>query len=411
MSTTLNDTTTEQQPMATATADRANARRTLPDDATMREFRERARIADDRNDYFHDDLTVLRGIGYLGAAVPAEYGGWGLPLSELARHQRRLARFAPATALAMCMHHYWIGIAVELERTGDDSCRWIFERAVAGDVIAAGHAEVGNDAPVVMSTATAERVAGGYRFTGRKMFGSNGPVWSYLGVHALDASDPDHPVIVHGFVDREADGVTVVPNWDTLGMRPSQSYDTVLASAFVPDDRIGAVVPAGSSEDLFLLGMDIWALPLMANVYLGIAERALELAVRSATTKHSVAIPRGAYAHNPMVQHQIAEMYLELDAARATVDRLVSDWESGVDHGDLWGAQIVSCKWRAVEAAKRVVDIALDVTGGGGMVRGSELERLYRDVRCGGFHPANDAMTHEIVAKTVLGIDPDEPRW
>lgn len=403
MTTTINTTVD--------TIERSAARRSLPDDATLGEFRERAREADDRNEYFHDDLAVLREIGYLAAAVPESHGGWGLQLSELASNQRRLARFAPATALAMCMHHYWVGIAVELERAGDGACRWILDRAAAGDVFAAGHAEIGNDAPVVMSTASAERVPGGYRFNGRKMFGSNGPVWSYLGVHALDASDPDRPVIVHGFVERNSDGVTVVPNWDTLGMRPSQSYDTVLDGAFVPDERIGAVVPAGLQEDPFLVAMDIWALPLMANVYLGIAERALELAVESATTKRSVAIPRGAYAFNPMVQHQLAEIYLELDAARAVVDRLIADWESGVDHGDMWGAQIVSCKWRAVEAAKRVVDVALDVTGGGGMVRGNELERLYRDVRCGGFHPANDALTHETVAKSLLGIGPDQPRW
>jgi alkylation response protein AidB-like acyl-CoA dehydrogenase len=393
------------------TTERSAQRRSLPDDATLAEFRTRARVADDRNEYFHEDLAVLREIGYLAAAVPEDEGGWGLALSQLAANQRRLARFAPATALAMCMHHYWIGIAVELDRSGDTSCHWILQRAVAGDVFAAGHAEVGNDAPVVMSTASAERVPGGYRFHGRKMFGSNGPVWSYLGVHALDASDPERPVIVHGFVERDAEGVTVVPNWDTLGMRPSQSYDTVLDGAFVPDERIGAVVPAGLQDSMFLAAMDIWALPLMANVYLGIAERALEIAVASATTKQSVAIPRGAYAYNPMVQHQLAEMYLELDAARATVDRLIADWEAGVDHGDMWGAQIVSCKWRAVEAAKRVVDIALDVTGGGGMVRGNELERLYRDVRCGGFHPANDALTHETVAKTLLGIGPEQPRW
>ncbi len=77
----------------------------------------------------------------------------------------------------------------------------------------------------------------------------------------------------------------------------------------------------------------------------------------------------------------------------------------------MWGPKIVSAKWRAVEAAKRVVDIALDVAGGAAMVRGNELERLYRDVRAGGFHPANDALTHETVAKTLLGIDPSGPRW
>ena len=63
--------------------------------------------------------------------MPAELGGWGLDLAELAASQRRLARYAPATALAMTMHSYWIGIAVELERAGDTSLRWILDAAVA----------------------------------------------------------------------------------------------------------------------------------------------------------------------------------------------------------------------------------------------------------------------------------------
>ena len=392
-------------------ADPVHRPRALPGAATLAEFRARARDADDQNEFFYDDFAVLRSIGYLSATVPEEFGGWGMSLPEFAHMQRTLASYAPATALAMTMHHYWIGIAVELERVGDTSCRWLFDEAVAGRVIAAGHAEVGNDAPVVMSTTLATPVDGGYRFRGHKMFGSNGPVWSYLGVHGIDLSDPTAPVIVHGFVERDADGVTVVPNWNTLGMRPSQSYDTVLDDVFVPSDRIGRIIPAGSTEDLFYFGMSIWALPVFANVYLGIAERALELAIESATTKSSVAIPRGTYAHNPMVQHQIAEMYLELDPARALVDRLLDDYANGVDHGAMWGVKIVSAKWRAVEAAKRVVDLALDVAGGAAMVRGNELERLYRDVRCGGFHPANAALTYESVAKALLSIDPAGPRW
>ena len=113
-----------------------------------------------------------------------------------------------------------------------------------------------------------------------------------------------------------------------------------------------------------------------------------------------------------MVQHQIAEMYLELDAAVAVVDRFADDWVTGVDHGEEWGSKLFAMKWRAVEAAKRVVDIALDVTGGGGMFKGNELERLYRDVRCGGFHPGNDALAHEMVGKITLGIAAEQgARW
>src|SRR3546814_8536995 len=86
----------------------------------------------------------------------------------MAASQRRLARYAPATALAMTMHSYWVGIAVEMERAGDTSLRWVLEAALAGEVFAAGHAETGNDIPVLLSTCAAERVEGGSRLTGRK---------------------------------------------------------------------------------------------------------------------------------------------------------------------------------------------------------------------------------------------------
>jgi alkylation response protein AidB-like acyl-CoA dehydrogenase len=382
----------------------------LPTDMLER-FRSRAGELDRTNTYFHEDLAELREVGYLAAPVPVHLGGWGLDLATLAASQRRLARYAPATALSMTMHFYWLGIAVELEKAGDTSMRWILEAAAVGEVIAAGHAESGNDIPVLLSTCVAERVDGGYRLTGRKQFGSNGPVWSWLGAHAIDANAPGGPQTVHAFVERTSPGVTVVETWDTLGMRPTQSHDTVLDGVFVPDERIGRVVPAGDGTDLFLIGMTMWALPLIANVYLGIAERALELAVAGARKKTSIAIERGAYAYNPMVQHQVAEMYLELDAATATLDRFVDDWVAGVDHGEAWVSKVYSAKWRAIEAAKRVVDIALDVSGGGGMFRGNELERLYRDVRAGGFHPGNDAITHEMVGKSVLGILTEQPRW
>ena len=374
-------------------------------------FRSRAGDLDRQNAYFDDDLHELRAAGYLAAAVPSDLGGWGCTLAELAASQRRMARYAPATALAMSMHSYWVGIAVELERAGDHSLRWILEAAVDGEVFAAGHAEAGNDIPVLLSTCQAERVEGGYRLTGRKQFGSNGPAWNWLGAHAIDAAAPGGPQIVHAFVERTSPGVTVVETWDTLGMRPTQSHDTILDGVFVPDARIGRVVPAGDASDPFIVAMAMWPLSLIAAVYLGIAERALELAVDGARRKTSIAIDRGAYAYNPMVQHQIAEMYLELDAANATFERFVDDWVAGADHGAAWVPKVYSMKWRAVEAAKRVVDVALDVSGGAGMFRGNELERLYRDVRCGGFHPGNDALTHELVGKSVLGILADQPRW
>jgi alkylation response protein AidB-like acyl-CoA dehydrogenase len=117
-------------------------------------------------------------------------------------------------------------------------------------------------------------------------------------------------------------------------------------------------------------------------------------------------------AYHPEVQHGIAEITLELESMIPHVDRVAEDWAMGVDHGASWPAKLVAAKYHCVEGGKRIVDLALEVTGGAGMFRRNEVERLYRDVRCGGFHPANAALVHEIVGKTALGISlVEQPRW
>ena len=399
--------TAQQQP-STLTTDNGTAR--LGDDLLTR-CRERAAAHDRDGTFPHDDLAELRSIGWLTAAAPRSVGGHGLDLAELGLEQRRLGRHAPATALATCMHHYWVGLASDLHEAGHPFADRILGWVADGDVLASGHAELGNDIPIALSTTRADRVTGGWRITGRKLFGSLGPVWDRLGFHAMDASDPDAPVIVHGFVHRNAPGVQVVETWDAQGMRATESHDTVLDGAFVGDEDVLALVPAGPSEDPVTGAMAVWALTLISNVYLGMAERALELAVESATSRSSIGLPAGAYATNPLVQRQVAEMHLELDAARAVLDRLAADWCGGVDHGPRWPVQVFGAKWRATSAAMRVVDLACDVVGGSSYRRGSELERLSRDVRAARFHPGTEVFAHEVIGKAVLSVEPSSSRW
>jgi alkylation response protein AidB-like acyl-CoA dehydrogenase len=105
-------------------------------------------------------------------------------------------------------------------------------------------------------------------------------------------------------------------------------------------------------------------------------------------------------------------MAFRFDAAEALVEKIADEWSRGVDHGGNWPAKLVSAKHVAVEAAKDIVDRAMSISGGSGMFKSSELERLYRDVRCGGFHPANTILAPEIVGKITLGVDlGEQPRW
>jgi alkylation response protein AidB-like acyl-CoA dehydrogenase len=383
----------------------------LPEDMLER-FRSRAPTYDRENRFFQEDFDDLKAAGYLKMTVPKEMGGMGFSLAEVSHVTRRLAMYAPATALGMNMHHYWVGLAADLWRRGDTSCEWILREAAAGDVFAAGHSESGNDIPVLLSTSKAERVEGGYTFTGRKSFGSLTPVWTKLGVHGMDTSDPAAPKVVHGFLSRDTPGLTIKDTWDVLGMRATRSDDTVLDGVFCPDRYIVRVLPPGAAGmDAFVLGIFAWALLNFGNVYYGLALRVRDLIVEHVKTKSSIALTR-SMAYHPEVQHGIADIMMELEAIGPQLDSVTRDWSEGVDHGGNWPIKIVSAKYRAVEGAWRVVDRALDLSGGFGMFKKSEMERLFRDARAGRFHPANSMLSHELVGKLALGINPDEqPRW
>ena len=145
---------------------------TLLTDDMLRRFDERAPQYDRENRFFAEDFDELRESGYLSASLPTDLGGAGLSLSEVNRLQRRLAYHAPATAVAVNMHLYWVGAAADLRKMGDPSGDWILSAAADGKVLAAGHGEAGNDLPLLLSSSQAERVKGGWEFTGHKLFGS-----------------------------------------------------------------------------------------------------------------------------------------------------------------------------------------------------------------------------------------------
>jgi alkylation response protein AidB-like acyl-CoA dehydrogenase len=382
------------------------------DDGLLTRCGERASVYDEDNRFFAEDFEELRGAGYLLLAVPKELGGLGLSLPEVCHQQRRLAYHAGPTAIAINMHLYWTGIAADLWRSGDASLQWLLEAAAAGAVFAAGHAESGNDLPLLFSTTLAERVDGGYRFTGHKSFGSLSPVWTHLGLHGMDTSDPEHPKIVHAFLPRETEGVTIQDTWDTMGMRATASQDTLLDGAFVADRHVARVLPAGlHGADLFVLAIFAWSQPTFANVYLGIAQRAFDMVVKAVSKKESLALTR-SMAHHAGVQHNVAEMAIELESIAPHIEKVAEDWSRGVDHGAKWAAKLVTAKYHATEGSWRVVDLALDTLGGFGVFKRAGMERLFRDARFGRIHPANAFLTRELVAKTALGLDFDEqPRW
>jgi alkylation response protein AidB-like acyl-CoA dehydrogenase len=376
----------------------------LPD-ALLERVRGRAAGYDAGNSFFHEDLEELAAAGYLKLFVPAHDGGLGLGLESAAQCQRRLATAAPATALAINMHLVWTGVAQLLAARGDHSLDFVLKEAAQGEIFAFGNSEAGNDAVLFDSrTVAAPLPDGGYSFTGTKIFTSLSPAWTRLGIFGKDpqARDGDGE-LVHGFMARGTPGYRILDDWDTLGMRASQSNTTVLEGAEVPADRIVRKLPVGPNDDPLIFAIFACFETLLAAVYTGIGERALQLGVEAVKRRTSFKNSGRSLAQDPDIRWKVADAAMAMDCLYPQLAAVTRDIDALVDHGPQWFPKLVGVKVSATETARTVVDLAIRVSGGSSYFRGSELERLYRDVLAGMFHPSDDESAHNTVANAWLG--------
>ncbi|MGO2747736.1 acyl-CoA dehydrogenase family protein [Microbacterium sp.] len=373
----------------------------LPDDLLDR-IRERAPIHDRENTFPEQDLAELRDAGYLKILVPTERGGAGLGLEQAAILQQRLATASPATALSINMHLVWTGVAKVFSDRGVPGLEFVQDGAAGGEVFAFGISEGGNDLVLFDSNTDAVPQAdGSYAFTGVKIFTSLAPVWTKLGLHGLDTTSADAPQLVFAFVDR-TDAVTTSDDWDTLGMRATQSRTTRLDGALAPASQVVRRIDPGPSPDPIIFGIFSVFELLLASVYTGIARRALDLAVETVHKRTSKKTGL-AYSQDPDIRWRIADMSLAYDALPPQIAALAHDVDEQRDNGARWFTLLSGTKHRAVVMAKHVVDQAILTAGGGSYFSSNELSRLYRDVLAGMFHPSDPESAHSTAASALLG--------
>jgi len=356
---------------------------------------------DAANAFCAEDLDELRAAGYLRLGVPVERGGAGLGLAATSAVQRRLAEAAPATALGLGMHQVWVQAARAVTARGESFLQAVTDHAADDHLLAFGVSEPGNDAVLFDSLTTAEPDGdGGYRFTGTKVSTSLAPAWDVLSVFGKDESGPE-PRLVHGFVLRSDGDVEHLDDWDTLGMRATQSRTTRLHGVHVPAARIVRTLPVGPNQDPLVFGIFSAFELLIASVYVGIATRAVTLAV--AAVQARTALDGTPRSQDPDVRRAIADMRGTVDAVELQVASLARSVDELDDLGPRWFPLLVGTKARAVDAAQHVVDEAMRVVGGGAYRASGELARLARDVRAGQYHPSSRDSAARTIATSVLG--------
>jgi acyl-CoA dehydrogenase len=352
-------------------------------------FAERA-AAHDANDTFvaanYDELRTHR---VFSAGVPAELGGGGASHPELCSMLRSFAHYCSSTALALSMHTHLVAVP---------AWRWRHERAPVDPFLR----RVATEELVLVSTGgsdflagsgTARKVEGGYRITGRKIFGSGSPGGALLMTMAVFDDPQRGPTVLHFPVPLDAPGVQIHDNWRTLGMRATGSNDIVLDEVFVPDSAVGVRRAPGVWSPPFHTIYTI-AFPLVYSVYVGVAERARDLALREASKK----------AKDPNVQTLVGEMDNELATARMALQHMIDAAATDTIGAETTNAVAVG-RTLAGRAAIRTVEKAMEVVGGAAFFRALGLERLFRDVQGARFHPLQEKPQLLYSGRLALGLD------
>ncbi len=370
---------------------------------TLRAIHERAPKYDRDNEFPYQDIEDLRDAGYLSAYVPEDFGGAGLTLEQIAAEQTRLAMASPATALAVNMHQIIVGVGRHMVRSGTAAGEQILRDAAAGQLIAFGISEPGNDLVLFGSISQARPDgSGGYTFHGTKIFTSMAPAWTRLLTFGRDDTDPENPKSVFAILHRDAGGFTMKNDWNVMGMRATQSNTTILEGAPAAADQILTVTDPGPSNDPVVMGIYANFEILLAATYQGIGLRAVEIAVDHVKKRRSV-LHQTTYSNDPDIRWRIAQAGITMDAVGPQIRELAKAFDDGADLGDMWMPRLSAVKNAAAEASLSAVNQSVRACGGSSYYDSHELSRLYRDVVAGLFQPSDQESLHSGWANLLLG--------
>ena len=336
--------------------------------------------------------AAMREHGYLTLAVPEDLGGLGATWRQACYAQAELARHDAATGLSAAMHVYLTVMQAYRRRSGAPDAEAVLRRVVSEGIVIATSG--GSD--WLWPTTTADPDGDGFRVSGRKMFCSQSPIATVVSTCAVHAETGQ---VLHFSVPLAADGVRIEQSWDTLGMRGTASHDVVLDRVFVPADKIIGQRPFGEFG-VPLAAAALHFAPVVGATYFGIAAAARDVAVAAAGAGSRAS---RSLAAEPRVQRQVGLMDAKLRGAWWALMGALDELGENYTVGPATLATVMLAKRQAVTEAFDVVNLAMEVLGGRSYFRHSPLERAFRDVRAGTFHPLTPEITLSYAGKLALG--------
>ena len=356
----------------------------------------------DREEWWPQDAFPKIGdAGLFGITIPEDYGGAGLDLVSAGLVAQAFSRWNHALALSYIAHDNLC--ANNIYRNGSEAQRRKYLPGLCSGrkVGALGLTEpgAGSDALGSMRT-TARRDGDHYVLNGTKLYITNGPVADVLLVYAKTDRDKGAHGISAFIVEKDFPGFAVTQKLTKMGFRGSQTAELLFEDCRVPKENLVGEENRGVA--VVMSGLDLER-AMVAPISLGIAERALELAVDYARTRKQFGKPIGAFQ---MVQSLIAEMYVAVESARALTYRTLaaaSPLEIGAGgRGNIHMLTAASVMY-AANACHDVLDRAMQVFGGSGYIWESEMNRLYRSIKLLEIGAGTTEVRKMIIAGELLG--------
>jgi alkylation response protein AidB-like acyl-CoA dehydrogenase len=353
-----------------------------------------------------ENYDRLRQEGFLELTIPSSLGGSGASFLDHTIAYEALGQGCPSTALAFNMHASVVMPVLASAQVSAEAKQRVADLVVRQRRLIGGNFSEPNTTSLIGDrplNVRARAVDGGYSITGRKMFASMLEAADYVMVMAYPdtATNPFAGMLL--LVPPDAVGRRVNANWDVLGMRATRSDSLILEDCRVPKSAV-----VFQSDDIrpFRHAYLNWFWGSYTAVYLGIATAAYNEMrnVMKARQPQGYAQP---LAYHPDVRRHVAEMSVDLDAARLITYR--SAWLS-----DTQGptpettAALYRAKYMVGEAVSRITRTALTLSGAHGIFKGSRLEQLFRDGAIAPIQPPPADFCLWNVGIYELGLDPTD---
>ncbi|WP_249010649.1 acyl-CoA dehydrogenase family protein [Conexibacter sp. DBS9H8] len=341
-----------------------------------------------------DLIRATAGPGWLGAAVPEQYGGSGLDWVSFASLIEELSRVCHIIGLAVSMPSGLVGGGIL--RYGSEAQKQTYIRPlVAGETFAgAGVTEPGSGTAVADMTTTCRHIDGGYVIRGAKAWISmlEHAAW-FLTFARLEGTTGRQGVCAF-VVEADSDGLGRVPYKNKLGFRPLSTGDLVLDDVFVPAaNRVGE---EGQGYAVAMAAVETGRLSVAARA-LGLAQASLDASVKYATERTVMGQQIGRYQ---LVQGKITEMVTGVESARHLIADLAADKDAGIERPR---RRASLAKMHASNVAMAAATSAVQIHGAYGISEDYPVARYFRDAKVFQIVEGNNELHTAMIAEYALG--------